>query len=405
MLSTSREWKLFGLDLSLLWGDLARPWRSARRSPVFSWLQPEAPVRLHSQGMEATLWRPGGSGELCIPVTGRRVEKRVARFKAIQLPEELFLHRSLAMRGLSDEQLMNAAALDAQSNSPFGSAELVWGCGIQRGRAGENSAVHLALASRKQIDLWLDSLPASMKGTVAPEVWAVLDNFQAAVVIGGFGEHRRARFVRTSTRTAYALAFLALLLGLALALTPTLQLRARALEAEAAYRALGQKTAPIMKKREAVAAMAEETTALAALFTDRLRPLPLIEMLTTSLPDDVVLQRFQVEGHKVLITGQAANAAALMQQLGALPNVRDVRAPSPATRPPGTSKESFQIEFTLQSFDPVAYTPVGAPKPLSATPPGGAALSVQGAADAQAGSGAASAAAGVPVARDGRAGQ
>ena len=44
-----------------------------------------------------------------------------------------------------------------------------------------------------------------------------------------------------------------------------------------------------------------------------------------------------------------------MQHLSAQPGIREVRAPSAATRPLGVSKDSFSLEFTL---DPKMLSPV-----------------------------------------------
>jgi general secretion pathway protein L len=63
----------------------------------------------------------------------------------------------------------------------------------------------------------------------------------------------------------------------------------------------------------------------------------------------------QIQGHKVSITGQTANASALMKKLGGQPGLRDVRAPAPATKPLGATRESFTIEFTM---DPAQWPSV-----------------------------------------------
>ena len=71
------------------------------------------------------------------------------------------------------------------------------------------------------------------------------------------------------------------------------------------------------------------------------------DLLTQALPDDTSLLNLQLQGLKVTMAGQTTNAAALMQHLSAQPGVRDVRAPSAATKPLGVTKESFSIEFML----------------------------------------------------------
>ncbi|RYH36524.1 MAG: hypothetical protein EON54_19450 [Alcaligenaceae bacterium] len=70
-------------------------------------------------------------------------------------------------------------------------------------------------------------------------------------------------------------------------------------------------------------------------------------MLTKVLPDDTAVQSFKLQGRKVTVAGITGNASALMQLLGEQPGLRDVKAPSPATRLGASTKESFVIEFTL----------------------------------------------------------
>ena len=84
-------------------------------------------------------------------------------------------------------------------------------------------------------------------------------------------------------------------------------------------------------------------------------PLKVMDLLTQALPDDTSLLGLQVQGLKVTMNGQTTNAAALMQHLSAQPGIREVRAPSAATRPLGVSKDSFSLEFTL---DPKMLSPV-----------------------------------------------
>ena len=70
-------------------------------------------------------------------------------------------------------------------------------------------------------------------------------------------------------------------------------------------------------------------------------------LLTRALPDDSSLLNLQIQGSKIRLTGQTTNTADLMQKLSAYPGLRDVKAPSAATRPLGANKESFTIELEL----------------------------------------------------------
>ena len=71
--------------------------------------------------------------------------------------------------------------------------------------------------------------------------------------------------------------------------------------------------------------------------------------LTKLLPDDTYVSTFQVQGSKVLLTGQTPNGASLMQHLGAQAGVKNVRAPAPTSRQNGADRETFYIEFTMDT--------------------------------------------------------
>jgi general secretion pathway protein L len=110
---------------------------------------------------------------------------------------------------------------------------------------------------------------------------------------------------------------------------------------------LGQKATPVIAQRESLVRMSEQLTNLALLSRKSAPPLQTLKLITEALPDDTSLLSLQLQGQKVSISGQTGNAAALMKQLGSTPGLRDVKAPTPATKPLGAPRESFTIEFTL----------------------------------------------------------
>ena len=92
---------------------------------------------------------------------------------------------------------------------------------------------------------------------------------------------------------------------------------------------------------------ADGLSVLAELQAARIEPLRVLDKLTRALPDDTALQNLVLKEQKVTITGLTANASALMQLLSEQEGVREVRAPSPAMRSGGDSKENFTIEFLV----------------------------------------------------------
>ena len=106
----------------------------------------------------------------------------------------------------------------------------------------------------------------------------------------------------------------ALLIG-ALAVTPTLQLRARAIAAGETFESLHGRAAPAVAQRDQIVQQAEKATAIRDHLAAQADPVKVLEALTRATPDDAWILSLKVEGLTASLTGNAANAAALMRQL------------------------------------------------------------------------------------------
>ena len=347
--------RFLGVDLHVLWREVCQAWSDAQNLPPLSWLTPTASVALlHADGGE-TFWR----GDTQPEVPGKSVK---TRFIALELPEDMVLRRSLNLPAVSDADMASAVALQAQAISPFAASDLVWGYRA-RPLAEGGSLVNIALASRRQVAHYVQARSSRLGPDSQPEIWAT-QPAAAPIVLNGYGETlRKAHGVRWR-RVNYALLGLAAATAAAMAVTPSLQLRARALEALAAHEGTVQRTAPLVKEREVLMQSAEKLGALNEMLAGRIEPLRVLDRLTQVLPDDTALQSFSLKGQKVTLAGLTANASVVMRVLGEQAGMRDVRAPSPATRIGGeAAKENFVVEFTL---DPQAFGVVAAATPAGA---------------------------------------
>ena len=168
-------------------------------------------------------------------------------------------------------------------------------------------------------------------------------------MLRGYGEDLRQRLARQGLLLRGALLALALVLLAALALTPTLMLRQRAIQAQQSFEALQRQAAPQIAQREALMQRLERLQALDKLLARQLALPPVLDMLTRALPDGAWLTALRTEGGKLVLNGNADDAAALVQRLAAQPGVHDVRLASPATRGFGSTKETFIIELQLDA--------------------------------------------------------
>lgn len=366
MPSLSSDARFLGIDLRSLWRDTRQAWVSVSESPALSWLTPEPQVVL--------LHADGGQSFWCAGVEhAQPIGRLTSSFTALELPEDLVLRRSLALPRLGVSDLESAVGLQARSISPFPADDLVWGYATRLTTDGGVSA-EVVMASRRQVAEYAASQAPRLGAISDYEVW-VRSAMTAPVVLRGYGEGARRAYGRRSRNAGYALLVVIALLLLAMALTPSLQLRMRATEAAAAYQALTKRVAPQVAQRETMMKSIEKLNALSETVVDRVEPLRVLDMLTRLLPDDTAVQSFKLQGRKVTLSGIAGNASALMQLLGEQPGLRDVKAPSPATRVGASTKETFVIEFMLdlKEFGVVPPPAVASAATAAAAPAAGAA--------------------------------
>lgn len=339
--------RFFGLDLGSLWRDLLTAWRGMLEWHVFSWAWPQQAVRVYlptgAQALSRGLYTPLMEDEQGV---------RQASFEAVLLPEDLLLRRTLNLPKLQPAELQAALTLEVQTLSPFTVGDLSWAWEIGS-QDGGLMRVHVVLTSRKLIDQHLQTTHPELKLQTS-EVWVPRLGEPGFVVLSGFGEVRRDRQSAAWRWASALLALLALALLAVMAVSPSVKLYLRSQQANQAMSSLQQKAGPIIAQRESLVRVSEQLTNLALLTGKPLPPLQILKLITEALPDDTSLLSLQIQGLKVSITGQTANAAALMKQLGSTPGLRDVKAPTPATKPLGAPRESFTIEFTL---DPAQLRP------------------------------------------------
>lgn len=354
MATLQNDARLFGLDLSGLGSELQRAWRGMALWPVFAWLRPEP----------AVLWRRADGREQLYrgprrPLVTLSRGGRAARFEAVEIPESLLLRHSIQLPQLPADALQGALELAVQGLSPFPAGDLLWARLDKGGSPMATSAarapgIPVVITSRPLVQSYLSerTVPAASGGKPV-EAWVDVPG-SLPVELPGFGEAQRHRDRHRKQQVNLVSLALALLLLVAMAVTPTLQLRERALDAQARYASLQAEVAPVVRQRESFVRAEGLLKGLADAAGPSASALQIMEMITKALPDDTSLQSLQITNAenagklpKVLLTGQAANAAALMQQLGSQPRFRDVRAPSAAVKPLGAIKESFTIELVV----------------------------------------------------------
>lgn len=339
--TSDKHVRFFGLDASALWRDLLTAWSGMTNWPVFSWLWPKLAVRLALPTGGYALSR----GLNTPPLQDEKLA-RSARFNAVLLPENLLLRETLELPNLQTQEMKAALALEVQTLSPFAPDDVIWT--HENPQQGNSTLrIPIVLASRKLITQHLTAVHTQLTAT-APEVWVTRANGPGFMVLPGFGEAKRQRQSKVWRWISAILALLGLAVLMAIAASPSIQLHLRYLQANQAMASLQQRASPILAQRESLVLASEQLTSLVELSGKPIAPLQTLKLITDALPDDTSLLSLQIQGLKVNISGQTVNAAALMKQLGSTSGLRDVKAPTPATKPLGAPRESFTIEFTLE---------------------------------------------------------
>lgn len=338
--------RFLGVRWKSAWAALASPWQQASRWFWVRALTPPVPVTLIGVDEVRTQWRVSLAGSISGPlVQGKAVHM------AVELPQELVLHRLLVLPRLEERELQRAIHLDAVANNPFPTEDLCWGQRVSNIPSEPRVRVELVLASRRQVGDFLAGRASFLQGAPqAPEVWVASELEPSQyILMRGFGElSRLSRHKRGRALNLVVMATIAVLLG-ALAVTPTLQLRARAIEAVKAYDDLHARARTAVASREALVRSSERVQQIDGLLRDTPDAAQMLNLLTRVLTDDTSVTALRTKGRKVVLEGQTTNAAELMQLLGKQSGFEEVVAPVPATRPFGSNKDNFKIEFIFDA--------------------------------------------------------
>ena len=361
-LSLSDNSQFFGLDLS----QWPRQWRGAAEllldMPGLRPLTAPVPVQLLDAdgGFSDWQWRLG----VIAPQTGGSPANTA---HAVALSADAVLERTLTLPRLNQADVAQAVALEAASISPFGAAQTVAGFSVEPPAKGaQTQTVHMALTSRKQLEQAVQRAQVSFAergagiGENDIEVWVlpsrrqktggeagVLSKVLRPVVFDTAGVQPREALVARGRASRVGLVALTAMLLAALAATPVWQARGRAIQAQAALDQVSRDVAPQQAQREALVKQADALRAVGSVLKTQLAPMPVLNLVTRVLPDTAWINTLRVEGDKVILTGNADDAAALVQALSKEEGVKEVRLPSPATRPAGAAKENFNIELRL----------------------------------------------------------
>lgn len=334
MTSNGHQLNLFGIDLAAL----ARGWRSrmvdALNRPMFAWLgAQEAVLVIHPDRSTA-----------CYLAYQPCTRPQTPRFHALLLPEDITLHRQLALPALSPRDLHAALELEVENTSPFPIETTLWG--YRRLPSPDDAGTILLVMTSSDL---VQQYRAKMQDILPHrqiETWAPTP--LGPVPLGDHAESpRQASERRNILFTALSIPFLAATL-IALAALPVAISHHQRAQAEIVQQQLQQQTRPLREMRDHLTRTEGIISALLAEQARHPDILPILEALSATMPDGSWVERLEWQGVRLQIRGLADDATALLEQLSALPQLAEVRSSAPITRDPRTGKDRFTFDLDLR---------------------------------------------------------
>ena len=162
---------------------------------------------------------------------------------------------------------------------------------------------------------------------------------------------RDAAFMRQQRRQVWWDAAALFALGVAVAGAATLAGVPAALQRQGVVGAmrllqtLDPQAAPIRQQLDELRARARTVEDIRAGHDAAVPAASVIEALSIALPDDTVLDRIDINGRDMRISGLTPNATELLSRLAAHESFADAKAPNAAVRDPASNKERFTFEL------------------------------------------------------------
>jgi len=331
-----QQWVLFGYDTR----QVGQHWLAAWRDLLWG---NDSPLRQRLDEVVLT----ERDGEPAVYHSGRELQGEVALptdpCRAICLPEDLLLNKTLTLPLAAEGELASVIALEVNANSPFSHGDTASGWRV-RDRTDTQLRVDLLIASRSAVMAWLGK-QYDIHDPQAREVWG--DTDAGMVVLQGFGEEQResryrSRLIRAGIKVAVAAGLLLLIAGLA---GGAKQMELSRVEALA--EATGREAASAAALRASLAEANQQIQAARDIVASYPNPHVELARLTRLLDDDAYAAHMAVRGDLIRLRGRASDAAAVMQRLSSEPAYSEVTAPQAIVRVGNTDLEQFYLDIRL----------------------------------------------------------
>lgn len=263
---------------------------------------------------------------------------------ALALKEDDVLESRLRLPRIDEAHILEAVSLHVESVTPFLKQETDFGWIVDFPGSNELN-LSIAITSKAKVLECIEK-NKEIDSTLDNEVWYIN---QAGIPIkfNGYGDQVRTRLYRKYELTGVFLCCFICAAAFAAVVTPTAQLRLRAIESYHQYEALVDSTKTHVQKKNELLYVVETSKKINELLLSRTDMQKFLLVMTEVFPDDTHITNLDVTGLKVKITGTTSNSNNLMKLLGERQEIKNLRAPVPVTRQPGSTQEGFSLEFNV----------------------------------------------------------
>lgn len=275
----------------------------------------------------ATWWVTELTGML--PLRVREALRR--RETCLRVADELVLQRTITLPLAAERNLRAVLGFEMDRYMPFGSDAAYFACSVlARDPARRRLQVSLTAVPRKAVDAEL----ARMRGSGLRPAW--LEARGARVPL----EERERPGVRWQVGV---LGLLALLLVAGNVAIPLMRKADMVAELERQVREARTQALRAEAARSALESVLAEERALVQRRKERAAALQMLEELTRLLPDDSWLSHLELNGSRVRLRGESANASDLVRAIEKSAVFTDVSFDGSVTREPNALRERFSI--------------------------------------------------------------
>ena len=341
MAEGTNNWSLFGLDLSRSGKALTLGFSQLlydREAWLLERFDPAISVSLEGEEIRYQADKPAPESH---------GQDDVTQYRAIALPADQVLFKTLRLPSSTEADLDGAIALEVELSSPFSDSETQAAWRIVN-RYGGILEVVLAIATRSAVNAALAAnRPAtSSEAASSPEVWAMTDK-GVPIPFPEFGNRqRRTDYHHRLMRAAGLLTtfWCAFMLALSL-LASSAALRAERLEET--FQQVRIDAASAAKQREQLQIGRTRLRTIEEAIIERPNYQYWLNHIAASAPDTVYLDRLSFDGKQVTVNGYSNNAAVYLRMLTEEPGYTDVTALSAFSRDRNNGLERFSIQWRV----------------------------------------------------------